>query len=158
MDSKVAQDERQRFSERLKAAIASAGLVMSPAAFVKAFNARADGASITIHAARKWLHGEAIPTHEKIVILAVWLGVNAGWLRFGTAANDIFGAGVMPEAEISTPALALINDIMSLPERERRIVRGIVDVFMREFGDSPTMQAREAEGDEDDEAESAGRS
>lgn len=133
MDSKIAQDEREHFSERLKSSLTASGLPTQPGPFARAFNARADGASITSHAARKWLGGESIPTHEKVVILSVWLGVNAAWLRFGEPDDDIFGAGVVPEASVSTPALALLNDIMSLPDAPRRIIRGIVDAFLREY-------------------------
>ena len=133
MDSKIAQDEREHIRERLKLALAGAGVSAQPTTFARAYNARADGASITVHAARKWLGGESIPTHEKVVILAVWLGVNAAWLRFGTSGENIFGVGVVPEASVSTPALVLINDIMSLPPKPRRIVRNIVDAFLLEY-------------------------
>jgi transcriptional regulator with XRE-family HTH domain len=133
MDSRIAYDERHFFSERLKASLEAAKVPTQPGQFARAYNARADGASITVHAARKWLNGEAIPTHEKLVILSIWLGVNAGWLRFGEPEDDIFGVGVVPEASVSTPALALLNDIMSLPESPRRIIRTIVDAFLAEF-------------------------
>ena len=70
MDSKIAADERRKFSIRLEKALTDAGVGTSPMEFVRAYNARADGAAVGIHAARKWLGGEAIPTHEKIVILS----------------------------------------------------------------------------------------
>lgn len=133
MSSKIAHDERHLFSGRLKSSLQAAGLSTLPDQFTRAYNARADGASITAHAARKWLGGEAIPTHEKLVILSIWLGVNAGWLRFGEADKDTFGAGVVPEASVSTPALALLNDIMSLPEGPRRIIRTVIDAFLVEY-------------------------
>ena len=132
MNSKVAYDERHLFSGRLKSSLHAAGLPTEAGPFARAYNARADGASITVHAARKWLSGEAIPTHEKLVILSIWLGVNASWLRFGEPDDNVYGAGVVPEASVSTPALALLNDIMSLPESPRRIIRAIVDAFLVE--------------------------
>lgn len=133
MDSKIAVDERANFSDRLKHALKGAGVGISPSQFIRAYNARADGAAVSIHAARKWLGGEAIPTHEKVVILSTWLGVNAGWLRFGDADKDILVPDVIPEADISTPTLALMNDILSLPEREQRTIREIVDTFLRHY-------------------------
>jgi hypothetical protein len=72
MESKLAQDRRADFSERLKKALTDAGIGVAPGDFTRAYNARADGAAVSIHAARKWLAGEAIPTHEKIVILSIW--------------------------------------------------------------------------------------
>ncbi len=133
MDSKIADDEREKFSTRLKESLVAANLSTRAGDFVRAFNARADGAAVSVYAARKWLGGEAIPTHEKIVILAVWLGVNAAWLRFGDAKHADLYEEVIPEASISTPVMALMNDILSLPEPAQRTIRGIVDVFLLNF-------------------------
>ncbi|HEX8609932.1 MAG TPA: hypothetical protein VF800_01415 [Telluria sp.] len=131
MDSKIANDERINFSDRLKSALLAAGLPVKPTAFVRAFNLRADGAAVTSHGARKWLIGEAIPTHEKIVILAKWLGVHAAWLRYGDAENVDLPMATIPEALLSTADLALLKDIVSLPESTQQIVRQIVDAFVR---------------------------
>jgi hypothetical protein len=136
MDSKLADDERMHFSERLKASLLAANLPLQPSAFARAFNARADGAAVTVHAARKWLVGDAIPTHEKVVVLAVWLGVNPSWLRYGNSEAGEVVEDVIPEASISTPALALMNDIMSPPDPARRTIRDIVDAFLRHYGRS----------------------
>ncbi len=136
MDSKIAHDERARFSNRLKKALADAGLGVSPGAFTRAYNARADGSAVSTHAARKWLGGEAIPTHEKIIILSIWLGVSAAWLRFGDVDLELVSHEVIKESEISTPALALLKDILSLPKREQRTIRAIVDAFLRSNSDS----------------------
>lgn len=133
MDTKVAADERYKFSERLRASLIAAGLSVKAGDFVRAFNARADGAAVSVHAVRKWLSGEAIPTHEKIVILSLWLGVNAAWLQFGEADSDEFTEDVIPESSISTPTLALVNDILSLPQDAQQMIRGIVDVFLLKY-------------------------
>lgn len=133
MDSTVAVKERNQFSERLKASLATAGVSAKPAEFVRAFNARADGAAVSVYAARKWLGGEAIPTHEKVLILALWLGVSPSWLRFGDAVTAVTQGDIIPEASISTPALALIKDIMSLPPPVQIVIRDIVDAFLRNF-------------------------
>lgn len=136
MDSKVASSERQSFSDRLKSALEQAGLPVSPSAFTRAFNARADGSAVSIYAARKWLTGEAIPTHEKVVIISTWLGVNPSWLRFGDPDAGGLSDEVIPEANVSTPALALINDIASLPEPAQQTIREIVDSFLKNFGET----------------------
>ena len=41
---------------------------------------------ISVHAVRKWLNGEAIPSHDKLLVLAGWLSVSPEWLRFGTGS------------------------------------------------------------------------
>lgn len=134
MDSKIAFEERMNFSERLKQSLAGAGLSSNAADFTRAFNARAGGAAVSVYAARKWLTGSAIPTHEKLVIMAIWLGVSAAWLRFGDHV-EAFSEGVVAEASISTPALALMNDISSLPEPAQKTIRAIVDAFLINFRD-----------------------
>ncbi|NHZ37807.1 hypothetical protein [Massilia rubra] len=131
MDSKIADEERINFSDRLKAALLAAGLPLKAAPFVRAFNLRADGAAVTIHAARKWLAGETLPTHERILILANWLGVHAAWLRYGDAENADLPVSTIPEALLSSAELALLKDIVSLPESTQQIVRQIVDAFLR---------------------------
>lgn len=98
---------------------------------MRAFKLRADGSAVTSHGARKWLVGEAIPTHEKILILARWLGVNAAWLRYGDAENVDLPVSAIPEVMLSTSDLNLIKDITSLPESTQEIVRQIVDAFLR---------------------------
>ena len=55
MSSKIQEEERDHFSDRLKAALQAAGLDTSPTSFATAFNVRADGATVTVHGARKWL-------------------------------------------------------------------------------------------------------
>jgi len=134
MESKVASDERLGFSDRLKSSLQAAEVSTSASEFTRAYNARADGAAVSVHAARKWLVGESIPTHEKVVILSVWLGVSPAWLRFGDPSATLNVGAVIPEADIGTPALSLLNDIMSLPEPARKTIRGIVDAFLRNFG------------------------
>jgi hypothetical protein len=142
MDSNIALQERVKFSERLKSSLLAAGLTIQPGEFTRAYNARADGAAITTHAARKWLMGESIPTHEKIMVLSVWLGVNAAWLRFGDDLPQGMVDEVLPEASISTPSLALLNDIHSLPVVAQQTIREIVDAFLKHYGH--TDREREA--------------
>src|SRR3954451_8373270 len=80
--------ERESFSERLQMALRNAEYSPdSPTQLAREFNIRFDGRPITVHAARKWLVGEAIPTQEKLRTLAQWLGVPAEWLRFGGGAE-----------------------------------------------------------------------
>lgn len=134
MDSKIAQDERNNFTKRLVESLAAAGVSDKPTNFVAAFNARADGAAVSVYAARKWLNGESIPTHEKVVVLSVWLGVNAAWLRYGDADFRNIAGEVVPESAISSPTFSLLNDILSLPEPAQQTVREIVDAFLKNFG------------------------
>ena len=70
--------EREAFARRLREVPARLGDDGSSAARVaREFNRRYPGAPVTLHAARKWLLGEAIPAQDKLRVLAAWLGVTA---------------------------------------------------------------------------------
>src|SRR3569833_1795615 len=90
--------EREDISARLQQNLRDADYSPeSPTQLAREFNIRFPGRPITVHAARKWLMGEAIPTQEKLRTLAQWLGVPAEWLRFGgTETHALVGAPGMP--------------------------------------------------------------
>ncbi len=52
------------------------------------YNSRSNQPPISSHAVRKWLMGEAIPTQDRIQVLANWLNVSPSWLRFGEELGD----------------------------------------------------------------------
>ena len=80
--------ERLEFSKRLQQALRNAEYSPnSPTQLAREFNVRFAGHPVTVHAARKWLQGESIPTQEKLRALAGWLDVPADWLRFGNATE-----------------------------------------------------------------------
>jgi hypothetical protein len=134
MDSKIADDERRFFSDRLNAALIAAHQPTTPSAFTREFNLRADGSMVTVHGARKWLLGEAFPTQEKVHILARWLNINAAWLRYGDAQNDKSQRGAAPFPGLSSENLVLIRDVMSLPPAAQSVVRDLVDSLLRHDG------------------------
>ena len=81
--------ERLEFSKRLQQALRNAEYSPnSPTQLAREFNVRFAGHPVTVHAARKWLQGESIPTQEKLRALASWLDVPADWLRFGNAVEQ----------------------------------------------------------------------
>lgn len=131
MDSLAALKERISFADRLRTALESAQQPTSPTAFALAYNMRAPGAKVSVHGARKWLRGEAVPTQEKILVLARWLNVHAAWLRFGDAENAAFSLVPPGEENLTTDQLTLINDIISLSAPVQTVIRDIVDSFLR---------------------------
>jgi transcriptional regulator with XRE-family HTH domain len=117
---------RVEFAARLNSSLREAGFPTTMSAFVKEYNLRADGASVTIHAARKWLSGEALPTQEKIHIIAKWLGVSAQWLRFGENDSSPWDASALEPRDVQ-----LLNDIRALPEEERAIIMLMVNSLLK---------------------------
>ncbi|KAF0206153.1 MAG: hypothetical protein FD173_467 [Gallionellaceae bacterium] len=124
------EQERAAFSQRLKLALGQAGMQpCTSARLASEFNRVHSGAPVTLHAARKWMIGESIPTQEKLKVLATWLGVSAVWLRYGE------------EIETVTPKKSLrvdektqrdLNEKVSRLNRHHRlIVMGMVDCLLK---------------------------
>ena len=129
--------ERKDFSERLQLALRNADYSPeSPTQLAREFNVRFTGNPVTVHAARKWLVGEAIPTQEKLRALANWLGVPAEWLRFGgedmslpVRAGETSDAN--PTERFASEDIKLIADLQRLDEHYRVIAREIIRMLVR---------------------------
>ncbi|HEX7635013.1 MAG TPA: hypothetical protein VF427_07035 [Noviherbaspirillum sp.] len=124
--------EREGFSERLQQALRNADYSPdSPTQLAREFNIRFEGRPITVHAARKWLVGEAIPTQEKLRTLAQWLGVPAEWLRFG--GNDSQGAtepGGL-SARFESADVKLVADLQRLDAHHQVLAREFIRMLLR---------------------------
>jgi transcriptional regulator with XRE-family HTH domain len=130
MDSRIAAQERHEFSARLKDALQKAGVPPSASKIASEFNLRADGATVTSHAVRKWLMGEALPTHERLIILATWLGVHASWLLYGEAANTDFA--LTAEAPLlDSVELALLRDYRRLTPEGQHMTRDVLRIMLK---------------------------
>lgn len=80
--------EKLEFAERLRNAMLAAGYEARPSVLEKGFNSRYWGRSVTFQAASRWLRGEAIPSQEKLQVLAEWLKIEPHALRFGEQAAE----------------------------------------------------------------------
>lgn len=129
--------ERAAFARRLKAALAR----FDPpgrtgvAWLAREFNQRYEGKPISVHAARKWLIGDAIPTHDKLVTLARWLRVSPEWLLFGDGERTA-KAVRQNAAAYGNADTDLCRDIGSLNAEHKLIVRELVTVLLRLEGNA----------------------
>ncbi|HEX2531177.1 MAG TPA: hypothetical protein VHK70_06855 [Burkholderiaceae bacterium] len=128
--------EREDFSERLRQALQNAEYsAESPTQLAREFNIRFTGHPITVHAARKWLVGEAIPTQEKLRTLAQWLNVPTEWLRFGgdQRQGERRASAGAPDAAVrfESEDLKLIADLQRLDKRSRLIAREMIRMLAR---------------------------
>lgn len=120
--------ERAAFSRRLKSALerfdppGRTGVAW----LAREFNQRYGGRAISVHAARKWLMGDAIPTHDKLVTLARWLKVSPEWLLFGEAKTARQDA-----ASYDTADGDLCREIQTLSVAHRRVVADLVAALLR---------------------------
>jgi len=127
--------EREDFSQRLQQALRKANYTPdSPTKLAREFNVRFSGRPITVHAARKWLVGEAIPTQEKLRTLAQWLGVAADWLRFGGEKDSSDENSSEGGSRFETEDVKLIADLQRLDEQYRAIAREIIRMLVRLYG------------------------
>jgi len=89
VSSMTLADEQQAFSKRLKEAMRRAQVGSRGATYIaREFNLRYHGDPVTAQAVRKWLTGAALPSQDKIRVLAHWLDVSAQWLRFGDTDKE----------------------------------------------------------------------
>jgi hypothetical protein len=119
------------FAERLKAAMTAAGYAPRPAVLEREFNERHWGRAMTLHGVRRWLLGETLPTHDKLVTLAKWLGMQPHVLLFGEDAVRRGGsrrssAGKLPELPIPAEERETIEAYLRLPDAPRRTVRDVI--------------------------------
>ena len=97
------------------------------------FNARFSGRGVGMHTCRKWLVGEAIPTQEKLVVLALMLGVTSDWLRYGDVAPRALTPHVASVAAqpYNRAELTLIVDFKQLASRDQALVQLLVGAMLK---------------------------
>ena len=115
-----AEPEQAQFAERLAAALAARGMPASATVLQRAFNVQNPELAISVHAARKWLMGEAIPAQARLRNLAAVLGVSATWLRFGDEA------AVKGGKPLSAQEHMLIQQFRKLSDTQRTHVLALV--------------------------------
>lgn len=122
--------ERQSFQARLSGALKDCGYPHdSPTQLAREFNVRFPGRPITIHAARKWLVAGAIPTQDKLRVLAQWLGVTAEWLRFGDPDETGNSPRLHALATISAEDGQLLETLGTLDPYDRRIAHDFIHML-----------------------------
>lgn len=120
-------NEAQMFSERLKEAMLNNGYELRPIVIEREFNQRYWGKSISFQAARRWLHGEAVPTQDRLQVLAEWLNVDPHWLRFGEKlSGSVQQQRKRWDANMTPQERQVVETFMSLPPEKRKIVGEIV--------------------------------
>ena len=81
-------DQKLEFSERLRNAMQAAGLEARPGVLLNLFNTHYWGRSVTFQAVSRWLRGESIPEHDKLITLAEVLKIEPEVLRFGEGVRQ----------------------------------------------------------------------
>ena len=127
-------DEKAEFSQRLRKAIENAGYSLRPVVVEREFNTRYWGSTITVQAVRRWLRGEAIPSQEKLQVLADWLKVEPHVLRFGEqAVKSIRAKQKKWDEGIGYQEREMFEAFLHLPAPQRKIVREVIQTFAKAF-------------------------
>lgn len=118
--TKAAKKQATVFSERLISAIEIAGVPDSATVVQREYNSHSNQPPISSHAVRKWLMGEAIPTQDRIQVLANWLNVSPSWLRFGEELGDT------KMKDLTAREWRLIRGFRLLTEKQRAALLNMV--------------------------------
>lgn len=125
-------DEKTEFAERLRDAMTTAGYPVRPSVLEKEFNSRYWGRSVTFQAVSRWLRGEAIPSQEKLQVLADWLGVEPHVLRFGAGPiKAIREKAKRWDEGVGHLEREVFETFLSLPASQRKIVREVILTFAK---------------------------
>lgn len=122
------------FSEKLKTAMKTKGYDPKAAVLEREFNLRYYGKAITLHAAAKWLRGEAVPRHDKILTLAKWLEIKPDELVYGIEIKEEIEAKKAKWQEsIGYQERELFEIFLNLPAPQRKIVREVILAFGKAY-------------------------
>lgn len=133
-------EENQAFKRRLAEALRQADLDRAgPSRVAREFNLRYQGPPVSAQAVRKWLSGHALPSQDKLRVLAAWLEVAPHWLRFGEAPAEATRAAPAAREEQAPyradyPALSRKFEQLNTPHK--RMVAEMVLALLRLEGKS----------------------
>ena len=120
-------NEKAEFAKRLTDAMTQAGYPLRPVVLEREFNTRYWGRSVTMQAVRRWLRGEAIPSQEKLQVLADWLKVEPQVLRFGEAVrNSVQQQKQRWDEGIGYLERETFDTFLKLPAVHRKLARDVI--------------------------------
>jgi hypothetical protein len=120
------KEEREAFSKRLAQAMRDADLEARPSVLMREFNLRYRGQSVSFQSASRWLHARAIPTQDKLRLLAKLLGLEPHILRFGTSVSGVAESAAAWHAGLKPQDHEMIEAYLTLPASRRKLVRELV--------------------------------
>ena len=122
--------EKTEFAERLRDAMTRAGHAARPSVLEREFNTRYWGKSVTLQAVSRWLNGQAIPSQDKLQVLADLLHMEPQVLRFGDRASrrSRVQEAALPSwlATADRQDRAAIEAFLGLPASQRKLARELI--------------------------------
>lgn len=128
---KITKNENDEFTHRLFLGLNAIGYeVTNVAGITREINKLFGEKSITSHAVRKWLNGDSIPVHSRLIRIAEWLGVSPAWLRFGEGQMYRLESEDKQYSESNNYAL-LFAKIKSLSKEELELVTHQIELIFK---------------------------
>lgn len=132
------KEDLKAFKLRLEILLQKKGKNLSPTALARDFNLRWRGVPVTVNATRKWLMGQAMPTMDKLAVLANMLNTSEDWLRWGELAvnerdNQSYDQFVSTfQAELIDAEKSFTQDFKLLSRTNRKVVAAVMEVLLNE--------------------------
>ena len=125
-------DEKAEFAQRLRTAMTQAGYAVRPVVLEREFNTRYWGRSVTLQAVRRWLRGEAIPSQDKVQVLAEWLNIEPEVLRFGEAVRkSVLARRQRWDEGVGHLERETFDAFLQLPAPQRKLIREVILTFAK---------------------------
>ena len=125
-------DTKLEFAQRLKDAMGSAGLQPRASVLLNQFNTNYWGRSVTFQAVSRWLRGEAIPAHDKLLVLADILKVEPEVLRYGEAVKkSVQQKQKRWDEGVGYLERETFDAFLKLPAPQRKIIREVILTFAK---------------------------
>lgn len=124
--------ERSDFAQRLRDAMRQAGYEPRPVVLEREFNTRFWGPSVTLQAVRRWLRGEALPTQDKLQVLAEWLRLAPEELRYGERVRQsVRESRKRWNSDLGHQEREVLDVYLSLPAPQRKVLREVILTFAK---------------------------
>ena len=130
------------FANRLREAMVAAGYAPKPAVLEREFNTRYWGKPMTLHGVRRWLRGETLPTHEKLLVLAEWLAVSPQQLNFGDEIQrKVEHRRARWDSGVGYQDRDIFEAFLKLPVPQRKLIREVILTFAKVHVPTDGVQA-----------------
>jgi transcriptional regulator with XRE-family HTH domain len=124
------ENVKKEFAARLRQALEAAGYEAKPAVLEREFNLRYWGKAVSLHGVRRWLLGETLPTHAKLLTLAEWLKVPPQELHFGVELEkQAKHHRARWDEGIGYQDREVFEAYLNLPVSQRKVVREVIVTF-----------------------------
>ena len=96
------------------------------------FNTRYWGKPVTYQAVTRWLKGEAIPSQDKLQVLAEWLNIEPQILRFGgDSIRSVQERKKRWEDAIAGPEREVLEAFINLPAAQKKVAREVILALLK---------------------------